>query len=118
MKVIWQGWFKLQTILEGYELALSLDIDLWSRDRQLIASFEVESGKTHRTWTLTSTDYNADVNSFFAKRADYQATDYADIGDDHTDPFLTKMVTQGFIEAGASGFYNDKGHALEGEHSH
>ncbi|MAI63283.1 MAG: IS4 family transposase [Alteromonas sp.] len=28
VKVIWQGWFKLQTILEGYELALSLDIDL------------------------------------------------------------------------------------------
>lgn len=90
----------------------------WLVHQQLIASFEVESGKTHRTWTLTSTNYNADVNSFFAKRADYQATDYADIGDDHTDPFLTKMVTQGFIEAGASGFYNDKGHALEGEHSH
>lgn len=28
VKVIWQGWFKLQTILEGYELAMSLDIDL------------------------------------------------------------------------------------------
>lgn len=28
VKVIWQGWFKLQTILEGYELAMSLDADL------------------------------------------------------------------------------------------
>lgn len=28
IKVIWQGWFKLQTILEGYDLAISLDIDL------------------------------------------------------------------------------------------
>lgn len=25
IKVLWEGWFKLQTILEGYELALSLD---------------------------------------------------------------------------------------------
>ena len=28
VKVIWQGWFKLQIILEGYDLAMSLDIDL------------------------------------------------------------------------------------------
>lgn len=28
VKVLWQGWFKLQTILEGYELAKSLDSDL------------------------------------------------------------------------------------------
>ncbi|MDF2156198.1 IS4 family transposase [Vibrio sp. CAU 1672] len=25
IKVLWEGWFKLQTILEGYELAMSLD---------------------------------------------------------------------------------------------
>ncbi|MBJ2149171.1 IS4 family transposase, partial [Vibrio sp. IB15] len=25
IKVLWQGWFRLQTILEGYELAKSLD---------------------------------------------------------------------------------------------
>jgi hypothetical protein len=23
--VLWEGWFKLQTILEGYELAMSLE---------------------------------------------------------------------------------------------
>ena len=28
VKVLWQGWFKLQTILEGYELAKSLESDL------------------------------------------------------------------------------------------
>ncbi|EOX4300332.1 IS4 family transposase, partial [Vibrio cholerae] len=25
IKTLWQGWFRLQTILEGYELAKSLD---------------------------------------------------------------------------------------------
>ena len=28
VKVLWQGWFKLQTILEGYELAKSFETDL------------------------------------------------------------------------------------------
>ena len=28
VKVLWQGWFKLQTILEGYDLARSLEADL------------------------------------------------------------------------------------------
>lgn len=28
VKVLWQGWFKLQTILEGYDLAKSLESDL------------------------------------------------------------------------------------------
>lgn len=28
VKVLWEGWFKLQTILEGYELARSLETDL------------------------------------------------------------------------------------------
>ena len=60
----------------------------------------------------------ADINAFFASRYGYQTTDYADIGDDHTDPFLTNMVHQGFIEAGASGFYNASGEALEGSHLH
>ncbi|MBB6544498.1 hypothetical protein HNQ55_003754, partial [Thalassotalea piscium] len=25
---LWEGWFKLQTILEGYELAQSLDLKM------------------------------------------------------------------------------------------
>jgi len=28
------------------------------------------------------------------------------------------MVNQGFIEAGASGFYHQDGHAIEGQHKH
>ncbi|MFT6897794.1 MAG: hypothetical protein ACJA13_002205 [Paraglaciecola sp.] len=47
-----------------------------------------------------------------------KAPDVSDIGDDHSDPFLIKMVTLGFIEHGASGFYDDKGNALEGAHHH
>ncbi|EJL7832671.1 hypothetical protein NM001_004073, partial [Vibrio vulnificus] len=28
VKTLWEGWLKLQAILEGYELALSLEQDL------------------------------------------------------------------------------------------
>ena len=71
-----------------------------------------------REWTLQDVNYNADTNTFFAKRESYQSTDYADIGDDHTDPFLTKMVNQGFIEAGASGYYDQHGQAIGSSHTH
>ncbi|WP_232364963.1 hypothetical protein [Salinimonas marina] len=91
---------------------------VWRVKHQLIERFEIKQDNMHRIWTLTNADFDADISTFFAKRVDYQSTDFADIGDDHTDPFLTRMVTQGFIEAGASGFYDQHGNALEGEHNH
>lgn len=30
---LWEGWFKLQTILEGYQLGMSLEQEMLSRDR-------------------------------------------------------------------------------------
>jgi hypothetical protein len=74
------------------------------------------------TWSLQNAQYDPQATkTWFAELAQYQSTDYADIGDDHSDPFLTKMVSIGFIEAGASGHY----HAFEdnkinsvGSHQH
>lgn len=103
--------YELKTATRTFKL-------VWRVKQQLIERFDIEQDNMHRTWTLTNADFDAKVSSFFAKRATYQSTDYADIGDDHTDPFLTKMVTQGFIEAGSSGFYDQHGNALEGEHNH
>ena len=77
-----------------------------------------ESGNQVVWQQQQSLSEKAAITAFYQQREAYYATDYADIGDDHTDPFLTQMVTQGFIEAGASGFYNSKGEALEGEHGH
>ena len=59
-----------------------------------------------------------EIAAEFVKREQYISTDYADIGDDHTEPFLTQMVNLGFIEGGASDFYNAQGEALQGEHGH
>lgn len=91
----------------------------WLPELALIRSLEIKQQHQKQVWTLqSSTRQKHDIIDFFAQRESYQTTDYADIGDDHTDPFLTKMVTLGFIEHGASGFYNDKGQALGGSHIH
>jgi hypothetical protein len=54
----------------------------------------------------------------FALRDDYRTIDYADIGDSEDDPFVRKMIRMGFVSHGASGFYDEHGHALDGGHNH
>jgi len=58
------------------------------------------------------------IEEFFRIRGSYQTTDYADIGDNESDPFLLKMMNLGFIKHGASGFYDAQGHALKKRHNH
>ncbi|TAA43657.1 hypothetical protein [Corallincola spongiicola] len=93
---------------------------VWLPQLQLIHSLQRHYGNKQEQWQLVTLAHDRKtINTFFAVRQNYQATDYADIGDDHTDPFLTQMVTQGFIEGGASGFYDTQGNALAGhEHHH
>lgn len=93
---------------------------IWLPQLQLVKHFELRKNNGFtETWQLADLNLQtAQVNDFFAKRATYQSTDFADIGDDHSDPFLTNMVNLGFIEHGASGFYDDQGNALAGEHHH
>jgi len=39
----WEGWFKLQTVLEGCELAKSLDLEMCSKDRfQSVFSISID----------------------------------------------------------------------------
>ena len=91
----------------------------WLPALKLVKAFEAKEGAVTRTWSLEHVSYDqADITAFFDKRNSYKSTDYADIGDDHTDPFLTRMVNQGFIEAGASGFYNADGKAIGHNHRH
>lgn len=96
------------------------DITLkWQPALQLVRSFTIHQDGVEKHWEMKSISVDdAAITDFFDQRMEYKSTDYADIGDDHTDPFLTNMVNQGFIEAGASGFYDQHGKALEGGHSH
>lgn len=102
-------------MLNGNELTLE-----WLPFYQLPLHFQREDNQGNSIiWRQQSlTKDSGKVAAFFRQRDRYQATDYADIGDDHTDPFLTNMVTQGFIEQGASGFYDSKGQAIKTDHTH
>ncbi|WP_076407920.1 hypothetical protein [Shewanella sp. UCD-KL12] len=46
----------------------------------------------------------------------YQDIDFADVGDSESDPFIAKMITQGFIQHGSSGFYTSDGRQISGGH--
>ena len=74
---------------------------------------------TEVSWELTSVQTDpAQIEETFASLSSFDTTDYADIGDNESDPFLLKLISLGFVEHGASGFYDADGHALDGGHSH
>ncbi|GAB1112012.1 MAG: hypothetical protein SwBeaMacB_26570 [Shewanella algae] len=57
--------------------------------------------------------------SFKRLTSGFQDLDFADVGDSESDPFIAKMITQGFIQHGSSGFYSADGQQLDGgHHSH
>lgn len=58
-----------------------------------------------------------DTDTFKQLTAGYQDLDFADVGDSESDPFIAKMITQGFIQHGSSGFYSSDGKMLDAGHS-
>ena len=91
----------------------------WSKAYQLPLFYEEKTAESTFTLSLINklNDSNT-INEFFKLRDGYQTTDYADIGDNESDPFLLGMINLGFIEHGASGFYNDKGQQMSGHNEH
>ncbi|MCL1138985.1 hypothetical protein [Shewanella pneumatophori] len=50
--------------------------------------------------------------------ANYRDMDFADVGDNESDPFIAQMIHQGFIQHGSSGFYDSHGNALSSGAGH
>ncbi|WP_419811613.1 hypothetical protein [Bacterioplanoides sp.] len=99
---------------EGEQLTI-----VWLPQQKLVKSFERQyQGQTSR-WQLLDiiTDPQV-ISAEFHQREQYLSTDYADIGDNETDPFFRKMINLGFVSHGASGFYDASGNALESHHNH
>lgn len=73
---------------------------VWLPTLKLIKSYQVETPKNKKEWLLTSYQNNeAALSAIFTKYDNYQSTDYADIGDNESIPFLAKMINQGFSTA-------------------
>lgn len=70
-------------------------------------------------WELTELSEDAAVVADQYQRWDeFDTMDFADIGDNENDPFLMTMINLGFINHGASGFYDSQGGQLSGGHRH
>ena len=85
----------------------------WSPSLALPVEYkEMSVHRTFRMQLVKQVTHSETVNTFFTVRGAYQTTDYADIGDNENDPFLLGMINLGFIEHGASGFYNMNGELM------
>ncbi|MCG9738555.1 hypothetical protein L1D32_10350 [Shewanella insulae] len=99
---------------QGKQQSLALN---WISELQLPASLTITQGDQQLNYRLTKlTPINQ--QGFDLLTSGYQDLDFADVGDSESDPFIAKMIIQGFIQHGSSGFYSADGQQLEGGHDH
>jgi len=91
----------------------------WLPQLNLVKSLTVKSANQTKKWQLhTLTTVAEKVAEKFAQWQQYKTTDYADVGDNEDDPFLAKMINLGFVEHGASSFYQADGSPITAKHPH
>lgn len=85
----------------------------WMPELLLVSYLEIKTEKGLKVWEMQrySTD-TSEIDALFKDRYSYKSTDYVDIGDNESDPFLRNMINLGFVEHGASGFYSSDGRPL------
>ncbi|MDG1752351.1 MAG: hypothetical protein P8I03_11920 [Thalassotalea sp.] len=91
----------------------------WQPELQLAQKIITNEKETLTIWQLNKTIYSKyKIENVFNKIEHYQMTDYADIGDNESDPFLRKMIRLGFIDHAGSGFYDAQGNQLANDNHH
>jgi len=91
----------------------------WVDQLNLAKLYIEESPSKSVKWELVEViEDKAQVQKAFSRRENYKTTDYTDIGDNESDPFLMRMINLGHISHGASGFYDQDGHAIGQGHNH
>lgn len=82
----------------------------WLPELALVRHFKIKTRKLTKQWKLMSIEVNSARSAdLFAQYMNYSSTDYADIGDNESNPFLAKMIHQGFIP---------RQHSSHDEHQH
>lgn len=91
----------------------------WLDAYQIPKKFYIKN-KTHSVeWELLNINLDETrIKQQFTTWGTYQTTDYTDIGDNESDPFLLNMINLGFIEHGHSGFYDSEGNTNEHRNHH
>lgn len=90
----------------------------WHPELKLPLQLTISHGQQQRRWQATSLISEAAVSQRFGQWLDYQPTDFADIGDMETDPFLAKLITQGFVEHAHPTAYNSDGSVISRDDGH
>lgn len=92
---------------------------VWSSRFQLPKDIKyTNNGVVTHVRLLGMTSNRQEISELRTKLDGYQSTDYADVGDNESDPFLRKMIRLGFVKHGASGFYDSEGHPMANEADH
>ncbi|MCP4324401.1 MAG: hypothetical protein GY951_09050 [Psychromonas sp.] len=85
----------------------------WNAYYQLPISLTINQFQNNTVWQLLDLQSNEQqISEKLTNYDNFQLTDYADIGDNEADPFLAKMINQGFIKHSHSGFYSSNGGAM------
>lgn len=79
---------------------------------KLPASMTFIDGDKRQTYTLKAWAYSHELQQKLKMYRRYDAMDFADIGDNEADPFVSKMITMGFIE------HSEHSHSGEQDHAH
>jgi len=91
----------------------------WSPAKQLILEYTHRINGKFQSVKLIHVDDDASlVSDFFEQLQQYKSTDFVDVGDNESDPFLRKMINLGYVDHSAKGFYNDQGDSLDKGHGH
>lgn len=87
----------------------------WHPELKLPLLLAINNGKQQRRWQASALISEAAVTQRFGQWQAYQPTDFADIGDMETDPFLAKLITQGFVEHAHPTAYNSDGTVISSD---
>ncbi len=89
----------------------------WLVNYKLVEKLKIRNDNEILSWKLIEIiEDSAQVKNVFTSHAKYKMTDYADVGDNEADPFLSKMINMGFVSHSASGIVNQNGQMIEGAH--
>lgn len=92
---------------------------VWLKDESLPQRYTVNDKTKKVTWELTEISMNeTELKQYFDNIGNYNSTDYSDVGDNESDPFLAKMIHLGFVEHSAGGFYDSQGNQSHAGHNH
>ncbi|ABV86470.1 hypothetical protein [Shewanella pealeana] len=87
---------------EKIALPVTMDVTMDMQQANQKVSYQLTSLKA-----LSNDDFTSLISG-------YRDMDFADVGDNESDPFIAKMIHQGFIQHGSSGFYDSQGNQLSG----